>query len=88
MKRYLAIDRDKKEIAESLFIDYDFGLVANRSWKNNGHNPRTTQQKLTKKQVLDIRSSNDTQRKLAKKYNVSHVLIGSVKRMQTYVDVL
>lgn len=44
--------------------------------------------KFTKKQVIEIFKSNLGYRELGRQYNVSHNVIGSIKRKQSYKDIL
>ena len=50
--------------------------------------PKHSQRKLTADQVREIRASKKSNRELASIYGLSHTSIGSIKRRESYKDIL
>ena len=60
--------------------------VLNRVRKTD-HSPRPTKRKLTKEQVMEIRSSHESQSSLARKYGVGQHTIWCILKRKTYKEI-
>jgi hypothetical protein len=73
-----------------LFLGTQKDNIKDRDFKNRQSRQvgeLSPSHKLNKQNVLEIRSSSESERKLGAKFGVSHTVIGQIKRRQTYFNI-